>query len=461
MKQIVHLGNIANNAYNNSKYLNDIGPYSHVAVSYDNPHAMAYPEWEEIDTEENIAEYWPNWSKFTFRRPEWFHQLDVAGQDLNETKIVSMPTWAQLWTVRRRIAYWLKDQGVKKTTLGYEAPKGLANILRVAPVLPAYGLVSIAAQIARHRLRKNVSGTSVFEKDYRIIAGIVASHTSRAHLVQGYGMDVVTALLSGKPFVAYEHGTLRDAPFDNTPAGSLLATAYKKAQHVFITNPDTLNSARRLGLENISFVPHVVDTDVFMPGRNPEIRKQFNLNETDLVIIAPARQNWEVKRNERLIKAFCKLVDKVPHARLMLSDWGQNRDLTHDLVRRLSLNNFVRYYRPVPKRRSAQLLRAADIVVDQLHLPTFGALTPEALACGKVTLTSFNSSLNSWCYSVQPPIIPINNSEQLGTELIALANDPERRLKLGREGVSWVRREYSISRLTKAQNDVYDKILYK
>ena len=61
---ILHLGNIANNAYNNAKYLNrNVKGLRHNVLNFDNPHVMASPQWEEIDSLLPIDEFAPSWPK--------------------------------------------------------------------------------------------------------------------------------------------------------------------------------------------------------------------------------------------------------------------------------------------------------------------------------------------------------------------------------------------------------------
>jgi hypothetical protein len=74
---ILHIGNIANNAYNNSKLLNKVGLNSDV-ISYNYFHIMGCPEWEDADFEGVIKnQFFPNWRRVNlggFKRPRWFAQ---------------------------------------------------------------------------------------------------------------------------------------------------------------------------------------------------------------------------------------------------------------------------------------------------------------------------------------------------------------------------------------------------
>lgn len=79
--KILHIGNIANNAYNNAKLLNRSG-YDNDVICYDYYHVMGTPEWEDADFRLGPKDdFYPNWAivyKKGYRRPKWFSQGPVV-----------------------------------------------------------------------------------------------------------------------------------------------------------------------------------------------------------------------------------------------------------------------------------------------------------------------------------------------------------------------------------------------
>lgn len=75
--RILHIGNIANNAYNNAKILNEVGLDCDV-ICYDYYHIMGCPEWEDADFTGQIKDdFRPDWTKVDlggYVRPQWFVQ---------------------------------------------------------------------------------------------------------------------------------------------------------------------------------------------------------------------------------------------------------------------------------------------------------------------------------------------------------------------------------------------------
>lgn len=79
--RVLHIGNIANNAYLNAKFLNKSG-FDCDVMCYDYYHIMACPEWEDADYQVGIASNdnpdWVNVDLGGFERPDWFAQGSLS-----------------------------------------------------------------------------------------------------------------------------------------------------------------------------------------------------------------------------------------------------------------------------------------------------------------------------------------------------------------------------------------------
>ena len=75
--RVLHIGNIANNAYVNAKVMRRIGIDADV-ICHDYYHVMGTPEWEDAGfTGSHGDDYFPDWWRVdlgTFERPRWFFQ---------------------------------------------------------------------------------------------------------------------------------------------------------------------------------------------------------------------------------------------------------------------------------------------------------------------------------------------------------------------------------------------------
>ena len=75
--RVLHIGNVANNAYQNAKLLNTLGADCDV-ICYNYYHIMGCPEWEDADFRSlALDEFRPDWTTTSlngFERPKWFAQ---------------------------------------------------------------------------------------------------------------------------------------------------------------------------------------------------------------------------------------------------------------------------------------------------------------------------------------------------------------------------------------------------
>lgn len=100
--RVLHIGNIANNAYNNAKLLNAAGLDCDV-ICYDYYHIMGCPEWEDADFEGEIKDqFFPDWTSVDlkgFRKPTWFAQgpLDLCFRYLIAKRTGDDATASALW----------------------------------------------------------------------------------------------------------------------------------------------------------------------------------------------------------------------------------------------------------------------------------------------------------------------------------------------------------------------------
>jgi glycosyltransferase involved in cell wall biosynthesis len=261
------------------------------------------------------------------------------------------------------------------------------------------------------------------------------------------------------PYVAFEHGTMRELPFENTSRGRLLALGYRQAAKVIITNPDVVAQARRLGVENYVFVPHPLDEEKYRPGPS-KLRAELEAEGVDFVLLCPSRHDWDVKGSDRMLRAFAELVrtDR-PKALLILNEWGAEVERSRALVRELGIGRNVRWLRPLPKLRLIDAYRAADVVLDQFLIGTFGAVAPEAMACGTPVVMAFDSEIHRWCFPELPPVVDARTPEQIYAALRRLAEDRPELERLGRQGREWIERHHGWRLVVDRHLEIYEEVL--
>ncbi|MEK6526254.1 MAG: glycosyltransferase [Nitrospirota bacterium] len=431
--RVLHVGNIANNAYNNAKFLRRKGIEADV-LCYDYAHIMGQPEWEDAEFEGQPDEFHPQWTAIdlgNFRRPVWFIQEELAPR------------------VPGRRKQWFKGQ--------FRLERMVRNPTRWIEVLVKHYLQCRAGDSGpQPRLMdffRVYPSRKWFEKWFE-----------GYDLIQAYATEPIHAWMfaRGRPYVAFEHGTMREIPFEDSARARLLTLAYRKAGKVIITNPDVITATRRLGLTNFQFIPHPVDETKYRP-RPTRVREQLVQRfQTDLVFFAPSRHNWVLKGNDLLIKAFARFRKAAHHTPiLILTDWGQEVGRSRALIDALGLGTCVVWTPPLNKMKLIDYYNAADVVLDQFTLGVFGTVTPEAMACEKPVVLYFNRAVHEWCYAEMPPVISAKSEEEIFERLMELSEDPGYRAAVGQASREWIVKHHGWELVADRQITIYRELLQR
>lgn len=429
--RILHVGNIANNAYNNAKFLRRKGIEADV-LCYDYTHVMAQPEWEDAEFEGQPDEHDPQWEKIglgSFRRPDWFIQGELVPIERRRNQLFKGQVHLQNFSRHPSLLFW---------------------------VLDTYRTALATGSIPRPRFLDILRTYHVQKHFVRWFEGY--------DLVQAYATEPIHAWMFApeRPYVAFEHGTMREIPFEDSARGRLLSLAYRKAGRVLITNPDVIASARRLGLQNFQFIPHPVDETKYCPRQSLLRAQLMNRHQAGLIFLAPSRHNWDLKGNDRLLRAFARFHrETAQNPILILCEWGQEADRTARLVAELGLQARVVWTPPLNKMRLIDHYNAADVVFDQFTIGTFGTVTPEAMACGKPVVLHFDRAVHEWCYPEMPPVLAAHTEDEIFMRMVELGNDHGYRAAVGQASREWVVKHHGWELVADRQIAVYRELLQR
>ena len=262
-------------------------------MSRDYYHIMATPEWEEAAVKGNWGD--DNRPEFNtsiigdYKRPRWFMQGTIEQTDkyLRAKNNLKRHGTGHLRATECLEKAWL-DLGSKRITApttAFARSRSLAKrIVRKAHrvVFPEFSLLYI------RQLRNWIELEKFIQKfddcfpcrpdrltqeelvPYSGSIGWLGSIFSNYDVVQGYGTEPILPMLASKtPYVAFEHGTLRDFIRNDNAINRLTALAYRLADHVLVSNGDCLEHAEWLGCQNISPVIHPVDVEHIVVSTRP------------------------------------------------------------------------------------------------------------------------------------------------------------------------------------------------
>ncbi len=466
----VHICNLANVAYSNCKILHEKGEAVRL-LTHDISHVMSQPEWQDLDL--NPSDFDDEWDFYGsldssatglkgYNRPEWYHDSCIFDPGVGDYTLS-----AHQVPLTRRFAgsSLIEARKVAKKVIA-KFPASLPSIDKAYSALKGWGVsrrvleAELLAQLPRSRSDKVVSRlkglierAGGYGKEWKLDlidllpyekqAMWLHQHQIGSRTVFGYVTTAIyPMILHEVPVVAVEIGTIRDLPFESTSYARTVAMMYREADHVLITNPDTIGSAKRLGIENYSFCPHPVDESIYRPVREAQHIKKTN---EPVIVFAPARQNWKEKGNDKLYRAFAEVLRRGCKMELHVPEWGQDLERGRRLVKLLGISDFVKWLAPQSEGRLIRSYQEADIVADQFVHGVFGLISPKAMACGCPVVTSYRRDLNSWCFPEDPPLFPATDENEIVNQLEQLAGDPELRRRAGIASRRWVEQYHSKS----------------
>ncbi len=472
--RVLHIGNIANNAYNIAKALRERTQIEADVFTHGYNRYISQPEWEDADIQpirfsETESPDWSNVDLNGFERPEWyFENLDFQARN----RLHRLPAKDMLRTIKdpllgygraRRIRHLLAKRtgGGRAGELLQELYEGLA---------PAYPRTLVGEQWHRHLIRRyqqllHPPFVPLTQKDIHQFVKNSAGLRSlfgRYDIIQAYGVwePMLPLLLSPSiPRVTFEHGSMREHPFQDNALGKLLALSYKTSHRNILTNADSVHAMRRLGLTNCTFIPHPVDDEKFRPFDSPLRERLLAENNCTQIIFSVARHNWAVKGNDKVIHGFALLKERLGKGpKLFLADWGQEMERSRVLIRQLKLEDDIVWLPPLPKRCLADYVNASDVVLDQFILGCFGTTTPEAMACGKPVILYYRPEDHEWCFPEHAPILNAYSAEDIAVALEQVLTDPEQSRALGQRAREWFLRHHSLDLVVQRHMEIYRAI---
>jgi glycosyltransferase involved in cell wall biosynthesis len=123
--------------------------------------------------------------------------------------------------------------------------------------------------------------------------------------------------------------------------------------------------------------------------------------------------------------------------------WSVDERRSIDLVNSLGLEGRVVWIKPVAKNHLIQYYGAADIVLDQFVLGSWGTSTPEAMSCGKPVLMFYKKNHITRAFGEEePPILNSFSEDDIYSNLVRLAKDRDYALEVGKRSREWIIRTH-------------------
>jgi glycosyltransferase involved in cell wall biosynthesis len=287
-------------------------------------------------------------------------------------------------------------------------------------------------------------------------------------VIQGYSTDGIIPLFAGVThFAAYEHGTIREIPFQDNMQGRLCHFTYKMAPAVFVTNTDVLPSIPRIGIapERVVHLPHAFNDAKLRAFRdgNPSLAPPPGTP----IFFSPTRHHWDqgdnswLKGNDVFLRAAGSLAKEGRTFKLILVEWGVEVARSKALIAELQFTHLVDWVPPMTKRQLWKFYCESHAVIDQFTLPAIGGVAFETLALGRRLITRIDESTLAHFFGAAPPIFNGCSVNEVSARMREILDDPEDQAGRGHLGRTWIQTYHSAERVIRLQLKAYETILTK
>jgi glycosyltransferase involved in cell wall biosynthesis len=144
-----------------------------------------------------------------------------------------------------------------------------------------------------------------------------------------------------------------------------------------------------------------------------------------------------------MLRAYAKFVKSFPNSKLIAVAWSADEEKSKDLANSLGISDKMVWIKPIPKNLLIYYYNAADIVLDQFVLGSWGLVTAEAMSCGKPVLVFYKKNYIIRAFGEEPPILNSFSEEDIHSNLIKLANNVDFRNEVGKRSRDWIVKTHS------------------
>jgi glycosyltransferase involved in cell wall biosynthesis len=189
------------------------------------------------------------------------------------------------------------------------------------------------------------------------------------------------------------------------------------------------------------------------------IRQRYRLGNQPVILTVGTVQPR--KNYEMLVRAYGRIVDRIPHNLVIAGGRGWLYDGLLAEINRLNLGDRIRLTGFVEDAELPALYSLAEIFVFPSHYEGFGLPLLEAMACETPIISSNSSSLPEVAWSEQATaaiLLPPTDEEGWAQAIFSLATNADKRQSLVDEGLRQVGRfrwEYAARQLMA----LYDRLL--
>lgn len=170
-------------------------------------------------------------------------------------------------------------------------------------------------------------------------------------------------------------------------------------------------------------------------------------DENELVIFHHSRHIWktirnpfDIKGNDRLIRAFSRFVKENPSvkAKLILFEYGRDFVFSKSLVKEQGIEKYVQWFPKLPRKEIMIGISLCDLGATIFGVSgiTCGVIC-EFLAMGKLFIGERDDDFYKPYYEDLYPLLNASSEEEIYNQIVYFYNNKEELVKLGKKCLDW------------------------
>jgi len=264
----------------------------------------------------------------------------------------------------------------------------------------------------------------------------------------------IHAMFSGRPYIVGAVGDdLRKKVFEKSLTGLFLRMAYKKSEKVVYVWPILKPYIEKLGLTNSEYIPRIWDVQNFV---KKEVKKSIN----SLSIFFPTAELWDLKGNDKFLKAFIRLCMEGQNVFLYFIDWGKDSEKAKEMLSIPEVKDRVKIIPgPISREELSYYMSLSDILAEQFNTGSFTRIGIEAFFFGIPVLMNLNEKIHEETHGSYPEVLNAKTEEQIYQKLKYFIDNRNELPKIADRTKKWVEEQFNLQKNVDKYVEIYKSIL--
>lgn len=220
----------------------------------------------------------------------------------------------------------------------------------------------------------------------------------------------------------------------------LLQFSFSRAKYLFSTSQAMADEAANYTSKPFSITPFGVDMELFSPDK----RNRADDGEFVVGTIKGLAPTYGIDVLLRAVALVRRENPQIP-IRVRIAGKGPSEQELHELARELGLNDITTWLGFISQQQAAVEWANMDLAIICSNSESFGVSAVEAQACQcPAVITNIPGLMEATEPGVSSLVVERGDEKALADAIVSLYHDPERRMRMGKAGRTYVVEHYEI-----------------